>query len=54
MMLRYSLGLSEEADAVERAVEGVLSEGFCTPDLARGGGEVVGTRQIGDLITGSL
>lgn len=54
MMLRYSLGLSEEADAVERAVEGVLSEGYCTPDLAKGGGEVVSTRQIGDLITGSL
>ncbi len=54
MMLRYSLGLAEEADAVERAVEGVLSEGYCTQDLANGGGEVVGTRQIGDLITGSL
>ncbi len=54
MMLRYSLGLSEEADAVERAVEGVLSEGYCTPDLARGGGAVIGTRQMGDLITGNL
>ena len=54
MMLRYSLGLAQEADAVERAVEGVLSEGYCTPDLARGGGTVIDTRQMGDLITGSL
>jgi 3-isopropylmalate dehydrogenase len=54
MMLRYSLGLDEEADAVERAVEGVLSEGYCTPDLARSGGTVIGTRQMGDMITGSL
>lgn len=54
MLLRYSLGLSEEADAIDQAVDGVLSEGYCTPDLARGGGTVIGTKQMGDLITGSL
>ena len=34
MMLRYSLGMDEEADAVEHAVDGVLAEGYRTPDIA--------------------
>ncbi len=52
MMLRYSFGLSEAADAVERAVREVLDEGFRTPDLYRGGeGEVkVGTSEMGSRI----
>ncbi len=33
MMLRYSFGLSEEADAVEEAVNRVLQKGYRTPDL---------------------
>ena len=34
MMLRHSFGLEDEAQAVEQAVEGVLSEGYRTPDIA--------------------
>jgi 3-isopropylmalate dehydrogenase len=34
MMLRLSLGLAAEADAVERAVEAVLTEGYRTADMA--------------------
>ena len=52
MMLRYSLGLDEEADAVERAVDGVLAEGYRTPDIAADGGDVVGTTRMGDIISG--
>ena len=52
MMLRYSLGLDEEADAVERAVDGVLAEGYRTPDIAGDGGDVVGTTRMGDVISG--
>ena len=52
MMLRYSLGLDEEADAIERAVEGVLAEGYRTPDIAGDGGDVVGTARMGDVIAG--
>jgi 3-isopropylmalate dehydrogenase len=52
MMLRYSLGLDEEADAIERAVDGVLAEGYRTPDIAADGGDVVGTTRMGDVISG--
>ena len=37
MMLRYTFGLSAEADAVEGAVQGVLRKGFRTGDIHRGG-----------------
>lgn len=33
MMLRYSFGLTEEADAIEKAVDNVLDAGFRTADL---------------------
>ena len=52
MMLRYSLGMDEEADAVERAVDGVLAEGYRTPDIAADGGDVVGTTRMGEVIAG--
>jgi 3-isopropylmalate dehydrogenase len=53
MMLRYSLNLSKEADAIERAVERVLQAGYRTPDLARGREKVniVGTKEIGRIVT---
>jgi 3-isopropylmalate dehydrogenase len=38
MMLRYTLQLETEAQAIETAVETVLNEGLRTADLARGGG----------------
>jgi 3-isopropylmalate dehydrogenase len=47
MLLRTSLGLSDEADAVERAVESVLEKGARTGDLAQPGEQVWGTREIG-------
>ena len=47
MMLRHSFGLEEEAQAVEQAVEGVLSEGYRTPDIAGDGGDVIGTERMG-------
>ncbi len=50
LMLRYSLGLTKEAEAVEGAVEQVLREGYRTYDIARGGGTQVGTREMGSLI----
>jgi len=54
LMLRYSLHLYNEADAVERAVEGVLSEGFRTTDISSDGGEIVATQRMGDLIAGNI
>ena len=50
LLLRYSLGLGKEAGAVERSVEGVLAEGYRTVDIAAGGGEVLKTSEMGDII----
>ncbi len=49
MMLRYSLGLTEEAAAVERAVEHTLEAGARTADIA-GGGNSIGTAEMGNRI----
>lgn len=49
MMFRYSFHLSEEADAIEQAVDKVLSMGYHTADMA-GTGEPIGTREMGRLI----
>jgi len=50
MMLRYSFGLTKEAEAVEAAVEQVLNEGYRTYDIMMEGKIKVGTRKMGDLI----
>ena len=54
MMLRLSLGLEDEARAVEESVDGVLAEGYRTSDIAADGGEVVGTARMGDVIAGGV
>ncbi len=50
MLLRYSLDLDKEADAVEEAVRRVLKDGYRTVDIMSGGCTQVGTEQMGDLI----
>ncbi len=50
MMLRYSFDLDKEADAVEAAVQQVLTEGYRTADIWAEGCEKVGTAQMGRLI----
>ncbi len=52
MMLRYSLSLIREAQAIEAAVEEVLNEGYRTYDIMAEGKTEVGTKEMGDLITG--
>jgi 3-isopropylmalate dehydrogenase len=54
MMLRLSLGLKQEADAVERAVEDVIDAGYRTEDLREEGKEVTGTREMGRLIVEAI
>jgi len=51
MMLRYSLGLIMEAQAVETVVDKVLQEGYRTYDIMSEGSKKVGTKEMGDLIT---
>ena len=54
MMLRYSLDLDKEADAVETAVQKVLTEGYRTGDIISDGCKLVGTREMGDLIADAI
>jgi 3-isopropylmalate dehydrogenase len=54
LLLRYSLGLTEEAASVERAVDQVLAQGCRTPDIATPGCVRVGTREMGDRIAAAL
>lgn len=54
MLLRHSLGLEHEAQAVERAVDQVLAHGLRTRDIADTGGEVVGTTVMGDLVVARI
>ena len=50
MMLRYSLDLDGEADAVEAAVKQVLKDGYRTGDIMSAGCEQVGCSRMGDLL----
>ena len=50
LMLRYSLGLNEEAVTVEKAVDGVLMDGCFTEDIATPGAPRVSTTAMGDRI----
>jgi 3-isopropylmalate dehydrogenase len=54
LLLRHSLGLEREADAVERAVAQALEAGARTPDLCRAGGSAIGTRAMGEAILSRL
>lgn len=50
MLLRFSLDLDKEADAIEAAVKKVLQEGYRTCDIVSEGTTLVSTTQMGDLI----
>ena len=54
MMLRYSLSLQQEADAVEAAVENVINAGYRTEDLREAGKKIVSTKEMGRLITEAI
>ena len=54
MMLRWSLELHEEADAVETAVVSVLDAGWRPADIAQEGDEPIGTQKMGALVIAAL
>jgi len=54
MMLRYSLNLPEEAEAVEKAVDNVLEAGYRTYDIVAEGTTKVGSSEMGDRIAGEI
>jgi len=54
MMFRHSFDLVEEADVIEKAVEGVLEKGFRTGDIHQDGMRLVGCREMGTEIVALL
>ncbi len=50
MLLRWSLGLTVEADAVEAAVDATLADGYRCADIRTPGCKLVGTAAMGDRI----
>ncbi|MBU3723892.1 MAG: 3-isopropylmalate dehydrogenase [Burkholderiaceae bacterium] len=54
MMLRYSFGLAQAADAIEAAVRKTLAAGYATGDIYREGCKRVGTVEMGDAVLAAL
>lgn len=54
LMFRYSLKRPDLADRIDQAVKRVLQQGVRTPDIARPGEKVVGTRGMGDAVVAVL
>jgi len=50
MLLRHSLKLETEAQAIERAVDEMLSDGCRSADIAREGEQVLSTTEITDQV----
>jgi 3-isopropylmalate dehydrogenase len=53
MLLRHSLGLNDEAAALEQAVADSISEGVRTADIATGG-RAASTSQAGEAVVNRL
>ena len=56
MMLRYSFGLIDAADAIDQAVSKVLDQGYRTRDIYQNkdGEKLVNTREMGEAIIAAL
>lgn len=54
MMLRYSFDMDQEAEAIERAIQKVLKDGYRTIDIMSDGQTKVSCSQMGDLIVERL
>lgn len=54
LLLRWSLGLDAEADAVEAAVDAVLADGYRCRDIATPGCKLVGTVEMGDAVAARI
>ena len=51
MLLRYSFDMNEAADTILNAVKHVLKEDYRTADIMYDGCKLVGTKEMGDLIS---
>jgi len=50
MMLRHSLDQGAAADRIDKAVEDVLNEGYRTADIQEPSAQLVGCKQMGQLV----
>jgi 3-isopropylmalate dehydrogenase len=54
MALRYSLGMSREADLIEAAIAATLAKGLRTADIMSEGSKRVGTAEMGSAIIAEM
>ena len=54
MALRYSFGMGQQADMIDKAIEAALDQGLRTADIKSEGGKLVGTREMGDAIISEI
>jgi 3-isopropylmalate dehydrogenase len=54
MLLRHSLGLEKEAQAIETAVNTAVEQGVRTPDIAPSGYKAANTREACDAVLAAL
>ncbi|GER86638.1 3-isopropylmalate dehydrogenase [Dictyobacter vulcani] len=54
MLLHYSLGLKDEAFAIEAAVAKTIEEGYRTEDLREAGATIINTQQMGQKIAAAV
>ena len=54
MALRYSFGMGQEADLIDKAIAATLDKGLRTADIKSDGTTLVGTSQMGDAIIAEM
>ncbi len=54
LLLRHSLGLTQEADVVERAVHDVVEQGYRTADMTTAQGGAVSTQAMGEQVVRAI
>ncbi len=54
MMLRYSFDMADEADAIERAVNKALDDGYRTSDIYKDGTKKVSCSEMGTIIASNI
>jgi 3-isopropylmalate dehydrogenase len=54
LLLRHSLGLDREADAIERAVREAITGGARSADMVADGGHALSTSEVGDHVRSAL
>ena len=50
MMFKYSFGLDRESDLINDAVKKALDSGFRTADIAKNGGKICSTGEMGKAV----